>query len=81
MNRPQYFPKLINALIDNLKTYSNVTLKLSEGLEDIEDSYIKTDKKNRLYYDKLILTIPQEHLIKLEYYFNGILAEVKTYQD
>ena len=59
--------KLINTLIDNLKTYSNVTLKLSEGLEDIEDTYIKTDKKNRLYYDKLILTIPQEHLIKLEY--------------
>ena len=53
--------------MNNLKSHSNVTLKLSEGLEKIEDSYISTDKKNRLYYDKLILTIPQEHLVKLEY--------------
>ncbi len=58
---------IVNTMVNNIKTYSNVTLKLSEGLEKIEDSYISTDKQNRLYYDKLILTIPQEHLVKLEY--------------
>ncbi len=64
--------KLITTMVTDLKEHSNVTLKLSEGLEEIDDSYISTDKKNRLYYDKLILTIPQEHLVKLEY-----LKEVK----
>jgi len=64
--------KIVTTIVNNLKSHSNVTIKLSEGLEDIEDSYILTDKKNRLYYDKIILTIPQEHLVKLEY-----LKEVK----
>ena len=59
--------KLVNVLVDNLKTHSNVTLKSSEGLEKIEDSHINTDKQNRFYYDKIVLTIPQEHLVKLEY--------------
>ena len=58
---------IVKTMVNSIKTYSNVTMKLSEGLEKIEDSYISTDKQNRLYYDKLILTIPQEHLVKLEY--------------
>ena len=41
-------------------------------IEEIVNTKIGTnkncnDKQNRLYYDKLILTIPQEHLVKLEY--------------
>ena len=59
--------KIVTTIVNNLKSHSNVTMKLSESLEKIEDSYISTDKKNRLYYDKLILTIPQEHLVKLDY--------------
>ena len=59
--------KIVNVIVEKLKYTNNVTLKLSEGLDKIEDSYINTDKKNRFYYDKLILTIPQENLIKLEY--------------
>ena len=59
--------KIISTLNDKLKSYSNITIKLSEGLEKIDDSYISTDKKNRLYYDKLILTIPQENLKTIEY--------------
>ena len=31
--------KIINVLVNNLKTYSNVTIKSSEGLDKIEDSY------------------------------------------
>ena len=50
---------------DKLKSYKNITIKLSEGLEKIDDGYISTDKKNRMYYDKLILTIlVQENRIK-----------------
>jgi hypothetical protein len=59
--------KIISTLNDKLKSYKNITIKLSEGLEKIEDSYISTDKKNRMYYDKLILTIPQENLKPIEY--------------
>ena len=59
--------KLISTIVTKLELFDNVTLKLSEGLEKIDDSYISTDKQNRMYYDKLILTIPQEHLMKLEY--------------
>ena len=45
--------KIILSIVNKLKLSSNVTLKLSEGLEKIEDSYISTTKQNRLYYDKL----------------------------
>ena len=58
--------KIVTTIVNNLKSHSNVTMKLSEGLEEIDNNYISTDKKNRLYYDKLILTIPREHLVKLE---------------
>ena len=43
--------KIVTTIVNNLKSHSNVTMKLSEGLEEIEDSYISTDKKNRLYYN------------------------------
>ena len=59
--------KIIKTLNDKLKSYSNITIKLSEGLEKIEDGYISSYKQNRFYYDKLILTIPQENLKTIEY--------------
>ena len=31
-------------------------MKLSEGLEKIEDGYISSDKQNRLYYDDIIIS-------------------------
>jgi protoporphyrinogen oxidase len=59
--------KITETLANKLELFDNVTIKLSEGLEKIEDSYISSDKKNRFYYEKLILTIPQENLVNIEY--------------
>jgi hypothetical protein len=36
---------IVNTIVNSIKTYSNVTMKLSEGLEKIEDNYLSTDKK------------------------------------
>ena len=59
--------KIVESIVNKLELFSNVTIKLSEGLDKVEDSYIITDKQNRLYYDKLVLTIPQENLVNIEY--------------
>ena len=59
--------KIVKLIVNKLELSNNVTIKLSEGLEKIDDNYITTDKQNRLYYEKIILTIPQENLINIEY--------------
>ena len=58
---------IIKNLTDILEYNDNVTLKLNEGVSEIEDNLVKTDKNYKYNYDKIILTIPQESLTKIEY--------------
>jgi len=58
---------IIKNLTDILEYNDNVTLKLNEGVSEIEDDLVKTDKDYKYNYDKIILTIPQESLTKIEY--------------
>jgi len=58
---------IIKNLTNILENTDNVTLKLNEGLSEIEDDLVKTDKDLKYNYEKLILTIPQESLTKIEY--------------
>jgi len=58
---------IIKRIVELLEYKDNINLKLSEGVHEISDDLVKTDKNFKYNYDKLILTIPQKSLIKLEY--------------
>ena len=58
---------IIKELVDLLEYRDNVTLKLEEGVSEITDSLVSTDKGYKYNYNKIILTIPQENLQKIEY--------------
>ena len=58
---------IIKNIVELLEYSTNVTLKNEEGLSEITDDLIKTDKDFKYNYEKLILTIPKESLKKIEY--------------
>ena len=58
---------IIKEMVDLLDSSNNVTLKLDDGLLELTDSTVTTDKGYKYNYDKIIFTIPQELLKKVEY--------------
>ena len=58
---------IIKRMVEALEYKPNVNLKLNEGVDEITDSLVKTSKDYKYNYEKIILTIPQENLKKIEY--------------
>ena len=58
---------IIKGMVELFDSADNVTLKLEDGLQELTDSLVTTDKGYKYNYDKIIFTIPQESLKKIEY--------------
>jgi cytochrome b involved in lipid metabolism len=58
---------IIKEMTDLLEISNNVTLKLEDGLSELTDSLVTTEKGYKYNYEKIIFTIPQESLKKVEY--------------
>ena len=58
---------IIKEIVELLESSNNVTLKLDEGLSEMSDSLVTTDKGYKYNYEKIIFTIPQESLKQVEY--------------
>lgn len=64
------FSSIIHKLEDVLNKCDNITIKKNCSLSSISDDHITTEKGDDFYYEKLIITIPKEKLIKLKYFEN-----------
>ena len=64
---------IIEQLQEILSKCGNVTIKMKCSVKDVKDDHVLSENDDEYYYQKLILTIPKEKIVKLNYFENNQL--------